>query len=258
MKKLIWFLGLLFIVCIGALGVYYYTVFDLNKLKMAVLIRLDDSNGSGVRITPDYVITNHHVVGDSKKVKVINYKNEIEDGEVVLIHPYVDIAVIKLEKPNYNYARLYCYPPIFGQNVYAVGRSEFINLGFTPLRVSSNWFNFPSTEADKKVQDTAGPNRLLLTGRVTFGSSGSGIFMFDNSVIGIADLIMTSRKTHDTMNFTVAVSMEDICEWLEENDIPFKKSFTPNLSAMMKSIGYSNGYTNKQDLANNMTNLLKR
>jgi S1-C subfamily serine protease len=87
-----------------------------------VLVDGGDRFGSGFLISTDgYFLTNHHVVGSSKFVK-LRWSDRIETvGEVVRVDKGRDVALIKGEARQRAPVRLAAAAPAVGQDVYAVG-----------------------------------------------------------------------------------------------------------------------------------------
>lgn len=60
-----------------------------------------EASGSGVIITPEgHVVTNHHVAGHAKQLKVTMSNKEEIDAELIGGDPLTDVAVIKLVNPD--------------------------------------------------------------------------------------------------------------------------------------------------------------
>ncbi len=122
----------------------------LEKLvKSAVLIQAGNTHGSGYFITTDgYIVTNAHVVGYAKRVRVVTSgKEEKFVAEVVRVDRKRDVALLKLEKipPDLQIQTL----PIredklaLGEDVYAIGSPSYTRLQDTITKgiVSSHRFD---------------------------------------------------------------------------------------------------------------------
>lgn len=87
-----------------------------------VRVRSGGGYGSGFFIdSTGYLLTNNHVVGDSRTVKVIfNDQTEVT-GEVLRSHRVRDVALVRIEKGNYTALPIRKSEPDAGEEVYAIG-----------------------------------------------------------------------------------------------------------------------------------------
>ena len=82
----------------------------------------DEGIGSGVIYRSDgYIITNNHVVEDSRDVEVAFADGSTEQGQVVGTDPTTDVAVVKVDRDNLPAAIFADRDPIVGQMAVAVG-----------------------------------------------------------------------------------------------------------------------------------------
>jgi len=78
-------------------------------------------HGSGVVISENLLLTNHHVVGESKNV-LVKFGNGFEvKGEVVAYNSGRDVAAVKLQASLPRYFSLDRQTPLVGSEIYAVG-----------------------------------------------------------------------------------------------------------------------------------------
>jgi serine protease Do len=79
--------------------------------------------GSGFFISSDgYIVTNNHVVQDSKSVTVTMDDGKVLDAKVVGTDPKTDLALLKVDEPgNYPYVTLSKENPKIGDWVLAIG-----------------------------------------------------------------------------------------------------------------------------------------
>lgn len=217
----------------------------LRELEITVHIQAGNSLGSGFIIGPNYILTNKHVVGSSKFIDISDYQGKKQKAEVVYSHPLFDVVVLRTSNINRNQASLYCREPIFGQDVNVVGRTEYISWGITPMVVSSNMFKMPDPLEELQSQFTLGPNRLVLNGQISFGASGSPVFIKDSTVvIGMVTYLMKSMVDKSHLNFTAAISSQDLCSWLDANKVEYNRYNLPTTLDILGYFGYNNGITN--------------
>jgi serine protease Do len=92
------------------------------RLAVATIVRNDKRSGSGFIISQEgYWITNHHVVGDSKFIKVKLSTGRELVGEVVRIDPSRDVALIKTEPITLQTFRISRSDLNIGDDVYVLG-----------------------------------------------------------------------------------------------------------------------------------------
>jgi S1-C subfamily serine protease len=79
--------------------------------------------GSGVLFSPEgYLLTNHHVVGDSDKARVRLHDGQEVSGRVVGNDPWTDLALVRADGGSFPYARLGDSAALrVGQLVVAIG-----------------------------------------------------------------------------------------------------------------------------------------
>jgi len=79
--------------------------------------------GSGVLFSPEgYLLTNHHVVGDSDKARVRLHDGQEVNGRVVGNDPWTDLALVRADGGSFPYAKLGDSAALrVGQLVVAIG-----------------------------------------------------------------------------------------------------------------------------------------
>jgi S1-C subfamily serine protease len=104
-----------------------------SALQAAVVtIKLEDGHGSGFFISRDgYLLTNHHVVRDSKFVTVKLTTGRQLPGEVVRSHARRDVALVRVNESNMAALPLLLNSPEVASEVYAVGTPQYEKLSTT-------------------------------------------------------------------------------------------------------------------------------
>ena len=147
-------------------------------------------SGSGVIYTTDgYIITNYHVVSDTKlapyKIKVVLFDGSAYEAQYVCGDLETDISVIKIEKND-------CVPAVLGnsdqtkigEKIYAIGNSSGEGLSVTFGLIS---------DLDRKSVISSDSVTLLMEGSflisapINAGNSGGGIFNDRGELIGIVN-----------------------------------------------------------------------
>ncbi len=141
--------------------------------------------GSGFIISPDgYVVTNEHVAGQSKLVRVVLYDKEEVDAEVVGTDKFTDIAVLKLqtERTDLPYVKLELDKKLeAGQTVLALGSPHGLSRSVSKGIVSVT---------DRYLQDSGvmvSPyNTWIQTdAAINPGNSGGPLVDLNGKVVGV-------------------------------------------------------------------------
>jgi S1-C subfamily serine protease len=149
-----------------------------DAVGSVVTIMNDIGSGSGVLVSDDgYVLTDAHVVGDSKEAR-LRWSDGIETlGEVVRVAKNRDVAIIKTNARDRTPLALKRGPVTPGQRVYAIGSPHGKDFAST---VSSGVIS-----ADRVID---GLRYIQSDTVVSPGSSGGPLLDETGSVIGLADL----------------------------------------------------------------------
>lgn len=143
-----------------------------------VLILTGDGHGSGVLVSQDgYVLTNEHVVGGSKFVK-IRWADGVEGlGEVVRLDRRRDVALIKTDPRGRQPLMIKARTPTAGDTVFAIGAPLDEKFQSTVTRgvVSAN-------------RTVDGLNYIQSDVTVNPGNSGGPLLDESGAVVGLTDL----------------------------------------------------------------------
>lgn len=138
---------------------------EINKLKAAaVTVRTTSGHGSGVVIDKaGYILTNAHVVGESKQVIVVVNNIEIP-GQVVRVEAHRDVALIKTQLlTTVDAARLGHTDLVEGDTIYVIGTpldeslSSTITKGVYSAFREHNGLTFYQTDAAINPGNSGGP-----------------------------------------------------------------------------------------------------
>lgn len=160
-----------------------------------------DSQGSGIIITSDgYVITNAHVIGNSKTsylIQVITSDGKSYNAGVVGFDSRTDIAVLKMDKASGLSAATFGDSDkiVLGEDIIAVGNPGGLDYqnSITKGIVSAVNRSLSSTSLVKYIQTDAAINP---------GNSGGPIVNLYGQVIGIATSKIVSEK-YEGMGFAI-------------------------------------------------------
>lgn len=162
-------------------------VYALGKREEVIVI------GSGFIISKDgYVVTNEHVIGESKKVKcILSDKREIE-AEVVGTDPFTDIAVLKLP-PQEKYAFV-----VMG-NSDAVQTGEMVLAMGSPHGLARSVSMGIVSMTDRYLEDQRGVisvfnNFIQTDAAINQGNSGGPLVNLKGEVIGINSRMLVGAE----------------------------------------------------------------
>lgn len=185
--------------------------YELNKLyeeiyPSVVLVeskREESSHrqGSGFIYSEDgYIITNQHVVGEGRGVRITFPDGKIEEAEIIGEDIYSDIAVLKVDREDLN--------PI------PVGSTEQLNPGDAVVALG-NPFGLEGTitkgivsQKNRLMTTEEGfsiPNVIQTDAAINPGNSGGPLLNMKGEVIGINTAIRTETGTFVGIGFSVSV-----------------------------------------------------
>lgn len=204
-----------------------------------VLIATEDGLGSGAVITNNgHIITNQHVVGNARKVKVFfkpnSGSNELADaietsGTVLKVNTESDLALVKVDKIPTNVRPIPFKldgPPVIGEDAHAVGHPRGEVWSYTrgyvsQYRTSYAWNtgkSDPSRQAD--VIQTQTP--------INPGNSGGPLVNAEGQLIGLNSF---GQPQSPGLNFAVAVTTIQTFLKQEGSYIQKAKESNPQQSA---------------------------
>ena len=192
-----------------------------NASPSVVLVLTESGSGSGSLISSDgLIITNWHVVGDSKSVNIV-FRPADTSEEVFAEKTYLatvervdqvrDLALVRLAEPDGSRAilQLAARPPSVGEDVVAIGHPNGYNWTLTKgivtgLRANHNW------RYDKGLQHLA--DVIQTQTPINPGNSGGPLFNEKMEIVGVNSFGAKGQLT----NF--AVTAEMVKDFLMESD----------------------------------------
>lgn len=142
----------------------------------AVTVRVPGGHGSGFFISSEgYLLTNAHVVGDAKFVRVRLASGREIAGEAIVVNRLRDVALIKVAEGGFTAFPIATTEPAIGADIYAVGAPYSPNLSTTVTRGIVSAYRFMN-------------GVRMIQGDVTIQSGNSGGPMIDahGNVAGIS------------------------------------------------------------------------
>jgi S1-C subfamily serine protease len=162
-----------------------------DAVGAVVLVQSGGGHGSGVLVSSDgYILTDQHVVGDEKYVK-IRWSDGLEGlGEVVRSDRRRDVALIKTDPRGRQPLPLSIQEPEPGDTVFAIGAPEETRLQSTVTRgvVSANRIvdGFSFIQSDVTVNP---------------GNSGGPLLDEKGEVLGLTDWKLETHDNATGLNF---------------------------------------------------------
>ncbi|MDY0872741.1 S1C family serine protease [Dongia rigui] len=153
--------------------------------------------GSGFFITPELVLTNHHVAHDAKRLKVVFINGTEVYATTLRSDPKRDVALLKVEGGPYTPLPLRLSALELTEEVYAVGSPLDPSLAGTVTRgivsqIKENEFGQPLIQADASIQH---------------GSSGGPLLDAKGNVVGISQSALTDQGEYSVgINFFIPIA----------------------------------------------------
>lgn len=177
-------------------------------LDAAVSVKVDDGHGSGFCISEDgYILTNYHVIANTKKIEIIYNDGTSEVATVVRTSLTGDIALLKVNRRGLKTVNVSSLQmPEAGTEVWTIGTPKSIELGQSVTKgiVSSV----------KKGADVA---YIQTDVKISPGNSGGALLAKDGSLLGMISLKIIDEATE---GIGFAISTADIMRLLKIEIIP--------------------------------------
>jgi hypothetical protein len=180
-------------------------------LPSVVTIRAGLSHGSGFVVGENgLVLTNAHVVGDTKRVAVILSNGLEVEGEVLRKHGQRDVALVKipLRVPSALPIRLTGVRPL--ERVFVVGSPEEEELQSTVTM---------GIVSALRKEDGSGLDYIQSDAAISPGNSGGPLLDAKGNVIGIS-VLKFARKLSEGLNFFIPIGSALKALNLEVTDSP--------------------------------------
>jgi serine protease Do len=158
--------------------------------------------GSGFFISPDgYIVTNDHVVQNSKSVTVTMDNGKVLDAKVVGTDPKTDLALLKVDQPDdYPYVTFAKEMPKIGDWVVCIGNPYGLGGTVTAGIVSAKGRNIGDGPYDRFLQIDAPINK---------GNSGGPAFNEEGQVVGVNTAIYSPSGGSVGIGFAIPATTVD-------------------------------------------------
>ena len=166
------------------------------------VVRINVGRGSGSGVVLDaegHIVTNAHVVQDSREVEVITPDGDSFTGEVVGTDPLTDIAVVQVEETDLPVADWTTTEPEIGELAVAIGSPFGLDGTVTSGIVSG-------LGRTLRGQATTLTDLIQTDAAINPGNSGGALVNNAGEVIGINTAIISRSGANDGIGFAVPSS----------------------------------------------------
>ncbi len=167
-------------------------------------IEVAEGSGSGSVVDTDgHVLTNFHVIGNAREVRVTLFTGETYDAELIGQDPLNDIAVLHIDAPAED-----LFPVRFGdasrlrvgQRVYAIGNPFGLERTLTTGIISSLNRSLPA------VRDRRMKSIIQIDAALNRGNSGGPLLNSRAELIGMNTAIASTTGENTGVGFAIPVS----------------------------------------------------
>ena len=162
------------------------------------------SSGSGVVISSDgYIVTNNHVVEDSKKIEVTLSDNRKYEARIIGTDENTDLALIKVKARNLPFLAFGDSDSIrVGEWVLAVGNPFNLESTVTAGIVSAKGRSIDILEGEYKIESF-----IQTDAAVNPGNSGGALVNTRGELVGINTAIITRSGRYEGYSFAIPANL---------------------------------------------------
>lgn len=165
--------------------------------RSVVTVDTGTGHGSGFFISPDLILTNHHIVEGSEAVRIVLNSGRSFPGDVVRYDEARDVALIQVEKGGHIPLPIQQGPVRIAEVVHAIGTPRSRSMSGTVSRgiisrFGSSTHGMPNIQSDVNIHG---------------GNSGGPLLDAFGNVIGIsyADINDGPKKLSSGLNFFIPI-----------------------------------------------------
>ncbi|WP_448417180.1 S1C family serine protease [Mycolicibacterium sp. XJ1819] len=176
-----------------------------------VTVQRDGGVGSGVVLRPDVVVTNAHVVGNSRTVTVLFADGESSRGQVVGTDAVTDLAVVRTERKNLPVPEFRTELPRPGEPAVAIGSPLGFQNSVTAGVISGLHRDIPGSAA----QTQSLVDLIQTDAAISPGNSGGALLDAEGRVVGINEAYIPPDVGAVSLGFAIpTATVLDIAEQL--------------------------------------------
>lgn len=188
---------------------YFPAIVELSRPAVVTLYTKGGS-GSGFFIGPDgYLLTNKHVVGQSKQVQVMLSDKAEMTGEVIAVGEE-DVALVRVDKRNLPTLRL--------GSVSGVRVGEIVLIIGSPLGLTDSTTKGTVSHMERKIENET---FIQIDGWINPGNSGGPVINMKGEVVGIV-----TKTTKEANGIGFALPIEVAYKLLLDNRVPVETSLS--------------------------------
>lgn len=165
-----------------------------QRVGSTALFRMQIDDGSGVLMSEDgYILSNHHVIGNSRRARVALWDGRVEMAEIVGSDPETDLAVLKIDRTGLPTAPIPEDQTVRpGDVVLAIGNALGLSHTVTMGIVSATGRN--------DLRASLYEDYIQTDAAINVGNSGGALINTRGELIGIS-----TRNTEDAQNIGFAI-----------------------------------------------------
>lgn len=174
-----------------------------EKYNSVFVITSGDSLGSGFAIGENCIITNAHVIGNSKNIQLATQDGKRYKAKLIGMDEDKDIAVLSVSGVKFIPLKVADYDALkVGTDVYAIGAPKSMAYTLTKGVVSAK---------DRKI---GGHSYIQTDAAINEGNSGGPLIDDEGNVIGVNTL-----KLNNSEGIGLAIPMTVVCAFVESLNI---------------------------------------
>jgi S1-C subfamily serine protease len=196
----------------------------VNGAKFNNVIRINTTPtfSSGVLLNNHWLITTKHSVEYKKQIEIL-YNNSIYRPIKIIKHPILDVALIKVEIPEFLEKTVLCNHININDPCIIVGFGKTGN-----GKIGSVKYDFIKRAANNTIYGIQGDlcyckfdenSTIELNGISAVGDSGGGLFLKNGDLIGINAIVKSKdgKPDSDYEDLSGHIMISSIYQWIVDN-----------------------------------------
>jgi serine protease Do len=176
-----------------------------------VTVQTNGSQGSGVVLRPDVVVTNAHVVGDAREVSIAFADGAVSTGQVVATDAVTDLAVVRTDRTNLPVPQFRTDLPRPGEVSLAIGSPLGFENTVTAGIISGLHRDIPGSAA----QSASLVDLIQTDASISPGNSGGALLDSAGRVVGINEAYIPPAVGAVSIGFAIpSATVLDVADQL--------------------------------------------
>lgn len=175
-----------------------YTEIYEETIDSVLLVRTDESQGTGFMCSESHIVTNAHVVGEAASTEVRFSSGKWSTADIVGVDPHSDLAVLEVEDPPSAATPLPFTETAAttGQRVLAIGNPYNLK-GSMSTGIISGTHRSVTAPTEFKI-----PDAIQTDAAVNPGNSGGPLLSADGEVVGVVN-----ARSGDNIGFGISAAL---------------------------------------------------